>query len=1387
MENNRWILNRAGFVNFWYYSEEEFNFIDGKLLLRGSNGSGKSVTMQSLIPLLLDGNRSPSRLDPFGSNARKIENYLLSEDNPDTKERTAYIYLEFKKENKDTYITIGMGFKAERNKQLQTWYFAITDNRRIGFDFYLYKKGKERIPLSKRELKNKLEEGGELLEKQKEYMALVNRLLFGYDSTEEYDELIKLLIHIRTPKLSKDFKPTVVYEIMNNSLQPLSEEDLRPMSEAIENMDNIQSRLNMLMECSKSANKLKDAFHNYNKMIIYEDSVQFINSYEKLQKLKGQHGETLLTLEEIENSYKDCERNYNDLLAKEKAANDALLELQSHDILKLQKKIGGIAKEIKEVTDEKALKEERLQENQEKELNIRTELKDVQNKIEEETMKIYKLLEEMDEFSQESDFKEQIYFKEELKNKINESYDFSYVRSKVKGFLRTLREVKINLQKANELQEKYNVLDLELSRKNLEKKDLDEKYNQAEILFTEIKEEYIDELYTWEEKNKEFKIKKDNLSDISRIVNAYGEKYSFEDIKSKINDEYLKCKEQLLHEKSLIKSEKEKKEEEKNQIQSEIEHWENMKEPEPERSNEVSQNRVWLEENKIPYISFYKAIDFVEGISEEKKSRIEEALLKMNLLDGLIVPYKYVDKALNSPKGTSDIYITPKDIQYENSLMKYMKPSLEKKSIEGEYIEKILKSISIGNIDTNNDFIGVEENDNFKISILRGGLSETYEASFIGISSRERYRESKIKSLKDKLYICINELRASEDQFNTIIEREGVLNKEYKSLPNEDNISTAYNEVLDLRNNLEKVEQLIIDIEGQLSNIFNDIKKIKLHIKEKTSKIDISVELSSYENALEAMEEYEEHLANIISFHNDIVKYNERTQGKKESLDEILDKIDEYIYEINKQELKLKEKKELLNQLQGQLDIQGVEEILQKINEYSSIVEELPIKIRERYGKMESLKKEEENKNEKLQDIKENIENIERVYVLHRESAANDLNFKYVLKEESLLEEEYIKSLESNSSKNDFSMDLITRIKKDDKVLYKLSKKVRSLLNAFSKSIDNTKIMDALNQRFNEAYMNLKEYNLRKIYVDRAKTFQEEERVNTRIDIKAKIRGIDIGLYELVHFIQDAIEQNEKLLSESDRELFQDILAKNISKKIRAKIYHGKRWVSKMNELMESMDTSSGLSLSLKWENNKSYSEEQLGTKELVELLNKDANLLRDEDLEKISMHFKSKIEEARRISKSGEAKTYHSAIKEVLDYRKWYEFKLHFRKGDTRKKELTNNAFFQFSGGEKAMAMYVPLFSAVYARYEAARKDSPRIISLDEAFAGVDENNITDMFRLLEDLRLSYVLNSQILWGDYETVPSLAISELVRPNNEDIVTVIRYEWNGKEKEVVGI
>ena len=65
---------------------------------------------------------------------------------------------------------------------------------------------------------------------QQEYMKKVNENLFGYSDIESYKELLNLLISLRSPKLSKDFKPTVIYEILKDSLTTLSDDDLRTIT-----------------------------------------------------------------------------------------------------------------------------------------------------------------------------------------------------------------------------------------------------------------------------------------------------------------------------------------------------------------------------------------------------------------------------------------------------------------------------------------------------------------------------------------------------------------------------------------------------------------------------------------------------------------------------------------------------------------------------------------------------------------------------------------------------------------------------------------------------------------------------------------------------------------------------------------------------------------------------------------------------------------------------------------------------------------------------------------------------------------------------------------------------------------------------------------------------
>ena len=89
---NRWQPLRCGLLNLYRYDYEEFHFEQGRLLLRGNNGTGKSRVLALQLPFLLDGEISPGRVEPDGDTAKRIEWNLLMGRYPD---RTGYTWIEF--------------------------------------------------------------------------------------------------------------------------------------------------------------------------------------------------------------------------------------------------------------------------------------------------------------------------------------------------------------------------------------------------------------------------------------------------------------------------------------------------------------------------------------------------------------------------------------------------------------------------------------------------------------------------------------------------------------------------------------------------------------------------------------------------------------------------------------------------------------------------------------------------------------------------------------------------------------------------------------------------------------------------------------------------------------------------------------------------------------------------------------------------------------------------------------------------------------------------------------------------------------------------------------------------------------------------------------------
>jgi hypothetical protein len=206
-----------------------------------------------------------------------------------------------------------------------------------------------------------------------------------------------------------------------------------------------------------------------------------------------------------------------------------------------------------------------------------------------------------------------------------------------------------------------------------------------------------------------------------------------------------------------------------------------------------------------------------------------------------------------------------------------------------------------------------------------------------------------------------------------------------------------------------------------------------------------------------------------------------------------------------------------------------------------------------------------------------------------------------------------------------------------------------------------------------------------------------------------------------------------------------------------------------MNRELAARPTSTGMALRLVW---RTSPDAPAGLVEARRrLLRQAVDAWSPDDRRAIGDFLKAQIDAVRAAE---EGATWREQLSIALDYRRWHRFVIE-RKTDGNWRSATGPA----SGGERVLTVTIPLFAAASAYYETAHEHAPRLVLLDEAFAGVDDDSRAKCLGLLDSFDLDYVLTSEREWGCYPTVPGLAICQLVRRDGIDAVHVSRWEWDG--------
>jgi hypothetical protein len=240
--SERWKPLRAGLVDLFYYDAEEFWFHDGRLLLRGNNGTGKSKVLALTLPFLLDGELAPHRVEPDGDRQKKMEwNLLLGGKHPHS-ERLGYTWLEFGRRTADggaEFRTVGCGLKAVAGRGVaRHWFFVTT--QRVGVGLQLLPAS--RVPLTREKLREEIADQGMVYDRATDYRRAVDEALFGLGE-HRYEALINLLIQLRQPQLSKKPDEKLLSRALTEALPPLSPGLVTTVAEAFRGLDEERDAL----------------------------------------------------------------------------------------------------------------------------------------------------------------------------------------------------------------------------------------------------------------------------------------------------------------------------------------------------------------------------------------------------------------------------------------------------------------------------------------------------------------------------------------------------------------------------------------------------------------------------------------------------------------------------------------------------------------------------------------------------------------------------------------------------------------------------------------------------------------------------------------------------------------------------------------------------------------------------------------------------------------------------------------------------------------------------------------------------------------------------------------------------------------------------------------
>lgn len=1322
----RWMPSRAGILNVWRYYDEVFEFHEGRLLLRGPNGSGKSKALELLLPFLFDASLRANRLSTFGTGERTMHWNLMGEGATGTT-RVGYVWLEFRHPGEpERWFTCGARLQASTHTAtVHPDYF--TTSLRIGpGDLSLVNEANQ--PLTRSVLEERLGTDGVVHANAGDYRAKVRATLFPGLNEQRFDALILALLQLRMPKLSQRLDPGLLSNLLSRALPPLGQQEIVDLAEGFERLDAQRDRLKALEEEVGATRTLATRQRTYAQRVLRAGAAHLISATTELDNLAKAAREsteryeaTAVRKEEAERRAEELTRTINTTEARRTGLMESEEYKQGQELDRLRERTAD-ARSAADRLGRDAASKRSAAENDERIRQAAAQTADLQA----EAVRA-QAVETRNAASRAGlvSVHEEVSARVDAETSDARTLLTAAVRSR-QGQLEAVGKALDGHERAVDRRTQAET-DLDTARTRLSEtqKQLADAAAERESALTALS----DALLAWVAGCRELTfLEPESL--LAHLESEPGLLAAVDTVATPILDDITRR--ETTTGAALATARRERGE-----VNDLLERLHTERDVPPSTPPTRTADRAAMTGAPL-----WRLVDFAEATPARTAAAIEAALEGSGLLDAWIGPRGEVaghdlfadPDALPPVSGRSlgDVLVAERDA-----------------GVEPTIVERLLRSIAFGDELPDKAIAAIGADGSWRLASLTGSWAKEH-ASYVGTLARRRARQRRIDELTASVAEYDGIVLSLGDELAALRTRREVIAYERAGRPGHAAVAAASEAVLRRESARAAAELIVRDRVGDVTARDRDVARALHGLTGVAAEHGVPTDRAALGTLAAAIGSFQDQAEGWLEAHRSLITLRQVATSAAEQARRSLEIAAERAEEA---ERAAGEHERLAATLEAVDSTFGVDyrEVLAEIQALRTTARQLTEDRRSTTSLVTDLA----GKLGELKARRETDAEAHTLAVTHRDAAAH--RFRQLA----------TGVFPSDSGIGDLAaFEAALAASEGVRAALDAARLVAAAWPAIPHSPAN--IGDALH-RLSESVHSCRETLKSRADLD----LETDEDVQV---FTAVVDGIRVGAAELLNILRTEADQSRDEITERERQLFDQTLTGDTRRHLAARIRQANELVDGMNARLERVRTASKVAVRLVWQ---VAPDLPTGTKAARDLLLKDPAGLNDSERESLHRFFRDRIEQAKA---DDTATSWEQQLAQVFDYTAWHQFVVKVDRANGEGwKLLTRKLHGALSGGEKAIALHLPLFAAVAAHYQAA-PEAPRVILLDEVFVGVDATNRGQVFALLSALDLDLMLTSDHEWCVYSELSGIGIHQLITgADGDDAVTTARFTWDGHE------